>query len=40
MTTALQTLPEEPVESRLQEIHASLQKLERRDWWLGAWPSW
>ena len=34
MTTVPQTLPEEPVESRLQEIHASLQKLERRDWWL------
>ena len=34
MTTGPQTLPEEPVESRLQEIQASLQRLERRDWWL------
>lgn len=34
MTTAPQTLPEEPIESRMQEIQASLQKLERRDWWL------
>jgi diguanylate cyclase (GGDEF)-like protein len=34
VTTVPQTLPEEPNESRLQEIQASLQKLERRDWWL------
>ncbi len=34
MTTTPQTLPELPPESRLQEIQASLQKLERRDWWL------
>jgi len=34
MSTAPQTLPEEHVESRVQEIQASLQKLERRDWWL------
>ncbi len=34
MTTAPQTLPEDAPESRLQEIQTSLQKLERRDWWL------
>jgi diguanylate cyclase (GGDEF)-like protein len=30
----LRSLPEEAPESRLQEIQASLRKLERRDWWL------
>ncbi len=34
MSTVPQTQPEEVPESRLQEIRASLQKLERRDWWL------
>ena len=34
MTTIPQTLPEDTPESRLQEIQASLRKLERRDWWL------
>lgn len=34
MSTSPQTLPDEPAESRLQEIRASLRKLERRDWWL------
>ena len=34
MSTAPQTQLEEAPESRLQEIRASLQKLERRDWWL------
>ena len=36
MSTVLPTLPEEPAEARLQEIQASLRKLERRDWWLWA----
>ncbi len=34
MTTLPQTFPEESIESRLQEIRASIRKLERRDWWL------
>ncbi len=34
MTTVPQTLSEHSTQSRIQEIQASLQKLERRDWWL------
>jgi len=34
MTTVPQTLPEEAPESRMQEIQATLRKLEKRDWWL------
>jgi diguanylate cyclase (GGDEF)-like protein len=34
MTTVPSALPEEVPESQLQEIQASLRKLERRDWWL------
>jgi diguanylate cyclase (GGDEF)-like protein len=30
------TIPEAPQETRLEEIQASLKKLERRDWWLWA----
>lgn len=30
------TLPEAPPETRLEEVQASLKKLERRDWWLWA----
>jgi diguanylate cyclase (GGDEF)-like protein len=30
------TLPDAPQETRLEEIQASLKKLERRDWWLWA----
>ncbi len=29
-------LPDAPPETRLEEVQASLQKLERRDWWLWA----
>jgi len=34
MSNVPRTAPEEPVESRLQQIQESLHKLERRDWWL------
>ncbi len=34
MTTVHPTVPEEAPENRLQEVQASLHKLERRDWWL------
>jgi diguanylate cyclase (GGDEF)-like protein len=34
MSRANSTLPEAPQETRLEEIQASLRKLERRDWWL------
>jgi diguanylate cyclase (GGDEF)-like protein len=35
-STPNSTLPEPPQETRLEEIQASLKKLERRDWWLWA----
>lgn len=34
MSTTQPPIPDAPSESRLQEINASLKKLERRDWWL------
>jgi diguanylate cyclase (GGDEF)-like protein len=34
MITPTSTSPEGPSETRLEEIQASLKKLERRDWWL------
>ncbi len=34
MNTPVETPPAEFSESSLQQIHASLEKLERRDWWL------
>src|ERR1039457_234991 len=36
VSTPNSTLPDAPQETRLEEIQASLKKLERRDWWLWA----
>jgi diguanylate cyclase (GGDEF)-like protein len=36
MNTPATQLPDAPPETRLEEIQASLKKLERRDWWLWA----
>lgn len=36
MSTPTTQLPDAPPETRLEEIQASLEKLERRDWWLWA----
>src|ERR1017187_5779579 len=36
VSTPTSTLPDAPQETRLEEIQASLKKLECRDWWLWA----